>query len=97
MSEFDFDSSTDVFEAGVPYRFVLVNEGGLEHELVIVPRGESNEDNHIFEVEEDELPPGATVMREFTFPAAGEYDFACFVPGHFEGGMVLPIRVEAEP
>jgi uncharacterized cupredoxin-like copper-binding protein len=93
MSEFDFASSQTTFAAGTPYRFVLRNVGAAEHEWAVVPRGAVNEQQVLTEVEEDDLPPGATVTAEFTFPRAGEYDFACFVPGHFEAGMKLPVTV----
>lgn len=93
MSEYEFESSDTIFTAGVPYRFVFRNEGREAHEWAVVPRGAKDESELLFEVEEDELPAGATVVREFTFPKPGEYDFACYLPGHYEGGMVLPIRV----
>lgn len=93
LSEFAFATSDTVFEAGVPYRFVLVNEGAAAHEWAVVPRGDADEGNLLFEVEEEDLPAGATYTAEFTFPEAGEYDFACYMPGHYDGGMVLPVRV----
>lgn len=96
MSEFHFSSSEEVFQPGVTYRFVLKNVGETPHEWAIVPRGAEDESELLFEVEEEDLPPGATVIREFTFPEAGEYDFACFMPGHYEGGMVRPVTVSAE-
>lgn len=95
MGDFWFEASESVFQAGVPYRFVLRNEGRLAHELAVVPRGDEDEGNLLFEVEEDDLPAGATITREFIFPAAGEYDFACFISGHYEGGMVIPVQVVA--
>jgi uncharacterized cupredoxin-like copper-binding protein len=49
------------------------------------------------EVKEDELKPAATVVREFTFPEAGEYDFACYIASHYLTWMVLPVRVAAAP
>lgn len=93
MSEFHFSASQEVFEPGVAYRFILKNVGEMPHEWAVVPRGAEDESELLFEVEEDDLPPGATVTRDFTFPEAGEYDFACFMPAHYEGGMVLPVTV----
>ncbi len=95
MGEFHFETTDTIFEAGVPYRFVLRNEGQMAHEWAVVPRGDSDESRLLFEVEEDDLPAGATVTRVFTFPEAGDYDFSCYMPGHYEGGMVLPVRVRA--
>lgn len=96
LSEYAFASSEQVFEAGVPYRFILRNIGREPHEWAIVPRGAEDESTVFFEVEEDDLPPGATVTVEYTFPEPGEYDFACYMPGHHSGGMVLPIEVRPE-
>lgn len=93
LSEFHFATSDTVFKAGVPYRFVLRNEGREAHEWAVVPRGDTDEGNLLFEVEEEDLPSGATVVREFTFAEPGLYDFACYMPGHYSGGMVLPVRV----
>ena len=93
MSEFEFGSSRTTFTAGTRYRFVLRNAGGVAHEWAVVPRGAVDEQQVLTEVEEDDLPSGATVTAEFTFPRAGEYDFACFVPGHFAAGMKLPVTV----
>ncbi|HWV57252.1 MAG TPA: cupredoxin domain-containing protein [Longimicrobiales bacterium] len=93
MTDFRFTISDTVFVAGVEYRFVLRNTGQEPHEWAVVPRGEVDEENLLVEVEEEDLPPGATLVFEYTFPEAGEYDFACFMPGHYEAGMVMPIRV----
>jgi len=32
----------------------------------------------------------------WTFNKAGEFDFACLLPGHYEAGMVGKIRVAAK-
>jgi len=95
MGDFWFETSDSVFVAGTPYRFVLRNQGLMAHEWAVVPRGDADESRMLTEVEEDDLPPGATAVHVFTFADAGEFDFACFLPGHYEGGMVLPVRVRA--
>ena len=93
LSEFQFASSGSTFKVGVPYRFVLRNTGSVAHEWAVVPRGATDEAALLIEVEEEELPPGATVVQTFTFPEPGEYDFACYMAGHYESGMKLPITV----
>jgi len=48
-------------------------------------------------VEDDDLYSGATATFEYTFtePADfGELEFSCYLPGHYEAGMVLPITVQ---
>jgi len=50
----------------------------------------------ILEVEEDQLPAGATVTVEVTFPEeapADSVEFACHISGHYEGGMHSPITI----
>lgn len=93
LSEWDFNSSQKTFTAGTPYRFVLRNVGTVAHEWAVVPRGATDESQVLVEVEEDDLPPGARVTELFTFPKPGEYDFACFISGHYEAGMKLPVTV----
>jgi uncharacterized cupredoxin-like copper-binding protein len=93
LSEFQFASSGTTFKAGVPYRFVLRNTGSVAHEWAVVPRGATDETALLIEVEEDDLPAGATFVQTFTFPEPGDYDFACFMAGHYESGMKLPITV----
>ena len=46
--------------------------------------------------EELELDPGATLTLLLTLPdsAAGDWQAACFMPGHESAGMRLPLRVE---
>jgi uncharacterized cupredoxin-like copper-binding protein len=95
MTEYLFHPERTEFVAGRPYLFVLINEGAEPHEWAVVPRGATDESQAYFEVEEDELTPGARVEVVYTFPGPGEYDFACFLPGHYEQGMVHPIVVSA--
>ena len=95
MSEWSFEASRSTFTAGVPYRFQLRNAGTGEHEWAVVPGGATDESGALIEVEEDWLPPGATISRTVTFPGPGRYDFVCFLPGHLEAGMRLPVRVLA--
>ncbi|MGH7458396.1 MAG: cupredoxin domain-containing protein [Longimicrobiaceae bacterium] len=94
MREFAYEPERTTFEAGTPYRFVLVNQGIQEHDWVVLPEGVRDESQALVKVEESELPPGATVEQDFTFPEPGSYDFVCFVAGHLQSGMVLTVTVE---
>ncbi|HLC04143.1 MAG TPA: hypothetical protein VJK02_13985 [Anaerolineales bacterium] len=103
LTEFAIESSLTTFQAGVPYRFVVTNAGAVAHELMITPKsmgGMSMEDMHelaLMEIEEEDLPSGATVTMEFTFPedaVGSDLEFSCYVPGHYEAGMFLAINVE---
>jgi uncharacterized cupredoxin-like copper-binding protein len=41
------------------------------------------------------VPPGKSGELVWTFNRAGQFDFACLVPGHSEAGMVGSITVIA--
>jgi uncharacterized cupredoxin-like copper-binding protein len=94
LSEFKIESPQTTFTTGMPYRFVIKNEGTISHDWAIMQRGEIDESQALIKVDKDQLPPGATVTREFTFTEAGDFEFACHVPGHYEAGMLLPITVQ---
>jgi uncharacterized cupredoxin-like copper-binding protein len=107
LSEFKFESSLTTFKVGVPYHFIVTNNGTVPHELMIMkpmetPAGMDMEEMDkmaLALIEEDDLPVGATATLDYTFtePAAsGELEFACHTPGHYEAGMKLPIIVESQ-
>lgn len=50
-------------------------------------------------LEELELAAGASATLLVTLPesAAGDWELACFMPGHESAGMRLPLRVSASP
>ncbi len=108
LNEFGVQSSRTEFEAGIPYRFIIKNEGKIPHELMIMkpipamegmemPPMEELDSLALAVVEEDELPAGARYTLEFTFPESAvgaDLEFACHTPGHYEAGMKLPITVK---
>ncbi len=105
LSEFKIESSQTEFKAGVPYRLVITNQGQIAHELMVMPpvmagMGTHMDDMHaiaLVMVEDDLLPPGATQTLEITFDQAyqaGQLEFACHTPGHYEAGMLLPVIVK---
>ena len=104
VTEFAIESSLTTFEAGTPYHFVLTNSGALPHELMLMqPMAagmmtmEEMDELAIAVVEEDDLPGGGTAEFDVTFEQAfgeGELEFSCHLPGHYEGGMTLPVIVE---
>jgi uncharacterized cupredoxin-like copper-binding protein len=108
LTDFGIESSRTSFEAGVPYHFVVTNDGKVNHEIMIMPPLSEDQMGMAMDmeemdkmalamIEEDELTPGATVAMDYTFtvPApAGSLEFACHTPGHYEAGMKLPITVK---
>ncbi|HSM70136.1 MAG TPA: cupredoxin domain-containing protein [Anaerolineales bacterium] len=106
LTDFGFEASRYEFEAGQTYTFIITNEGAIPHEFVIAEpitedahheEGEMEHEGLVVEVEEDELPQGATVRVEVTFPSPAPdepLEFACHIEGHYEAGMKAPITVK---
>ncbi len=50
----------------------------------------------LFHIDAEDLPAGATKTVAYTFrnaAPAGQLEFTCYVPGHYELGMHAPIAV----
>jgi uncharacterized cupredoxin-like copper-binding protein len=97
-----FSPSRIEVKQGETVRFVLRNRGKVPHEMVIGTAssledhaammrkspGMEHEEPHMAHV-----APGRTGELVWKFNRAGDFDFACLVPGHFQAGMVGTIRV----
>ena len=82
---------------GETVKFVVRNNGKLEHEMVMGTMqelkahaemmkkhpGMEHEEAHMVDVK-----PGKTGILVWQFTKAGEFHFGCLEPGHFEAGMV---------
>lgn len=88
---------------GETIRFVVANSGQLNHEFVLGSADEIMEHHELMKrfpgMEHDEpnsvsLEAGGEGEVIWTFTSAGEVDFACLQPGHFEAGMKGKVRVE---
>lgn len=103
VTDFTIESSRTSFQSGVPYRFVVTNNGEVSHELMVVPPMavgampmEKMHELALGVVDEDDLPPSSTQEMTLTFDKAypsGKLEFACHVIGHYEAGMHTPITV----
>lgn len=89
---------------GETVRLVVHNAGKLMHEFVIGTAKELAEHAVLMKkfpnMEHDEpymahVPGGKTGEIVWTFNRAGEFDFACLLPGHYDAGMTGRIRVAA--
>jgi uncharacterized cupredoxin-like copper-binding protein len=108
LKEFGIESSMTDFQTGVPYRFVVKNEGAAEHELMLLPPVMTDSMGMAMNMDEldkaalamipaSDLPAGATASFDYTFTDAaptGSLEFACHTPGHYEMGMKLPITIK---
>ena len=85
-----------IYEEGRPsgYRHNLF--GDIPVDVFVYPSGKKVEVETEGGVEELEMEPGAEVWLRMTFPAEakGEWEIACFTPGHYEEGMRAKFIIE---
>jgi uncharacterized cupredoxin-like copper-binding protein len=98
-----FEPRAITVKRGETVRLKLVNEGEMDHELVLATREEN--DRHAIEMmknpdmEHDDpngrrLAPGASDEIVWHFDKAGTFDFACLIPGHRDAGMHGSVTVD---
>lgn len=89
---------------GETIRFVHRNDGKVMHEFVLGSKAVLDEHAALMmkfpDMEHDEpymahVGPGKTGEMIWTFNRAGDFDFACLIPGHYQAGMVGKVRVIA--
>lgn len=82
---------------GETVRFVHRNVGEVLHEMVLGTKATLAEHAELMKkfpgMEHDDpwmahVAPGGRGEIVWTFNRAGEFDFACLIPGHYEAGMV---------
>ena len=92
-----------VVRRGEQVRFLLRNNGVIDHEFVIGTAEENRRHMKAMEAHPDmehddpnakRLKPGATGEIVWQFTKAGTFEFACLIPGHYQAGMVGTIVVE---
>lgn len=88
---------------GETVKLVVTNKGQLLHEMVLGTSDELNKHAEMMkrfpDMEHDEphmahVKPGKRGEIVWQFTKAGEFQFACLVPGHFEAGMVGKVTVK---
>ena len=87
---------------GDTVRFKVRNKGKVMHEFVIGTQAENARHADLMvkfpNMEHDapymaHVPPGKTGEIVWTFNRGGEFEFACLIAGHYQGGMVGTIKV----
>jgi uncharacterized cupredoxin-like copper-binding protein len=87
---------------GEVIRFVVANKGKMMHEMVLGTMDELKAHGEMMKkypgMEHDEpymshVSPGKQGYTVWEFSNAGEFYYACLVPGHFEAGMIGKIKV----
>jgi len=98
-----FTPASLTIKQGETVKFVAKNGGKVMHEMVIGSMKELKEHAEMMRkhptMEHDEpymahVAPGKTETMVWQFTKAGEFNFGCLVPGHFEAGMVGKIVVK---
>lgn len=88
---------------GEQIKFVLRNNGELDHEFVLASLAENlrhaeamkkNPDMEHDDPNAKRLQPKGTAEIVWKFTKAGEFEFACLIPGHREGGMIGTVTVK---
>ena len=87
---------------GQTVKFVATNKGQVLHEMVLGTPEELKKHAEMMRkfpnMEHDEpqmahVKPGSSGEIVWQFTKAGEFQFACLIPGHFEAGMVGKVIV----
>jgi uncharacterized cupredoxin-like copper-binding protein len=85
-----------VVKRGEQVRFVLRNEGALDHEFVLATLADNlkhaeamkkNPDMEHDDPNAKRLAPKAAAEILWKFTRAGTFDYSCLIPGHREAGM----------
>jgi uncharacterized cupredoxin-like copper-binding protein len=98
MTDFAFTPTDWTVAAGEEITIDLTNDGGVDHEWVILKSGvQISGESDLPETEEelladfvyweDEVESGDSKTLTFTAPAAGTYQVICAIPDHFDAGM----------
>jgi uncharacterized cupredoxin-like copper-binding protein len=92
-----------VIRRGETVRFIVRNDGKVMHEMVIGTMRELKAHAELMRkfpgMEHDEpymahVAPGKQGEIVWQFTKAGEFHYACLIPGHMEAGMISKITVK---
>jgi uncharacterized cupredoxin-like copper-binding protein len=100
---FRFTPADVTVKRGETVRFVVANSGKVLHEMVLGTTEELKAHAELMkkfpEMEHADanmahVTPGSKGEIVWQFTQAGEYQFACLIPGHYEAGMVGKVVVK---
>lgn len=84
MTEFAFSPDPIVVPKGRADAIEVVNDGAVNHNLLIAQLGKGAPD----------LAPGTRFVLDLSSQPAGRYRVVCDLPGHTEAGMVTELILE---
>tara|TARA_R110002020_G_scaffold63717_3_gene169737 strand:+ start:947 stop:1435 length:489 start_codon:yes stop_codon:yes gene_type:complete len=100
-----FEPSDIKVMKGETVRFEITNAGEIDHEFVMDTAANIQEHKALMEKfpEMEHADPNSARLMSgkdgeivWTFTKAGDFQFACLIPGHYESGMHGPITVAAQ-
>ena len=100
---FRFTPGEITVKRGETVKFVVSNNGKQLHEMVLGTTEELKEHAELMKKFPDmehadanmaHVKPGAKGEIVWQFTKAGEYQFACLIPGHYEAGMIGKVVVK---
>jgi len=100
---FRFTPANVSVKRGETVKFIVSNSGKQLHEMVLGTAEELKEHAELMKKFPDmehadanmaHVKPGAKGEIVWQFTKAGEYQFACLIPGHYEAGMVGKVVVK---
>jgi uncharacterized cupredoxin-like copper-binding protein len=100
---FRFTPAAVTVRRGQTVKFVVANSGKLMHEMVLGTLEELEAHAELMkkfpnmehaDANMAHVKPGAKGEIVWQFTQAGEYRFACLIPGHYEAGMVGKVVVK---
>ena len=92
-----------IVKRGQTVRFIAKNSGEVMHEMVLGTMPELKAHSELMkqfpDMQHDEphmvhVKPGKTGHMVWQFTKAGEFYYACLMPGHFEAGMIGTVIVK---
>lgn len=98
-----FTPDSLTLKQGETVKFVVKNSGKIMHEFVLGTMSELKEHSALMQkfpgMEHSEpymahVAPGKTETIAWQFTKAGNFNFGCLIPGHFEAGMVGNVAVK---
>ncbi len=98
-----FNPASLSVKQGETIKFVIKNSGKIMHEFVLGTMSELKEHSVLMQkfpgMEHSEpymahVAPGKTETIAWQFTKAGNFNFGCLIPGHFEAGMVGNVAVK---
>lgn len=102
LGDYTIQSSLTTFKVGVPYKFVIINNGNHQHNFNIntpvdkTGSVDASLNSALLSVSQDKLPIGGGTQVVYTFPASAagqDLEFSCLIRLHYEKGMRLAITV----